>query len=157
MKKIIALFLVLTLGVAGIFPGVSPAFAAEADWQVVSQMTEYLADGTPVTVTLSVQPTRARGRSYTVSGKKDYTYGSQWSFTVYGTFSVNEGVSVSCTGNSYSYSIGNSEWTLVTGSSGRSGATATASGVMRQTRQGAVLQTVYPSVSVSCDAYGNLS
>lgn len=37
------------------------------------------------------------------------------------------------------------------------GATATASGTMRQSRQGHTLQTVYPSVSVSCDKYGNLS
>ncbi len=153
MKKIIALFLVLALGVACI----SPAFAAEPAWQVVSQTTEYLPDGTPVTVTVSVQPTFARASTYTVNGKKDYTYGDQWVFTVYGTFTVTQGVSASCTADRYTYSIGNSEWSLISGSSSHSGATATASGTMRQSRQGHTLQTVYPSVSVSCDKYGNLS
>ena len=120
MKRVFALLLTLILCL-GCLPA---AFAAEPEYEIIHETTEYLPDGTKVTVTLSVQPVRTRGRVYTVNGKKDYTYGSDWTFTV---------------------------------TSGHSGATATASGTMTRYYGGAPVQTVYPSVSVSCDKYGNLS
>lgn len=153
MKRVFALLLTLILCL-GCLPA---AFAAEPEYEIIHETTEYLPDGTKVTVTLSVQPVRTRGRVYTVNGKKDYTYGSDWTFTVYGSFSVNEGVSVSCTSDSYGSSIFNSAWTRASGTSGHSGATATASGTMTRYYGGAPVQTVYPSVSVSCDKYDNLS
>ena len=142
MKRVFALLLTLILCL-GCLPA---AFAAEPEYEIIHETTEYLPDGTKVTVTLSVQPVRTRGRVYTVNGKKDYTYGSDWTFTVYGSFS-----------DSYGSSIFNSAWTRASGTSGHSGATATASGTMTRYYGGAPVQTVYPSVSVSCDKYGNLS
>ena len=153
MKRVFSLLLALVLCLA-CFPA---AFAAEPEYEILRETTEYLPDGTKVTVTLSAQPVRTRGRVYTVNGNRDYSYGSDWTFTVYGSFSVNEGVSVSCTSDSYGSSIFNSAWTRVSGTSSHSGATATASGTMTRYYGGAPVQTVYPSISVSCDKYGNFS
>ena len=116
-----------------------------------------IADGTPVTVTLYASTVRTRGGSYQISGHKDYTYGSDWTFTVHGTFKVNQGSSVSCTASSYGTSISNTSWRCTSGSATHSGATATARGTMTRYAMGVAVQTEYPSVSVSCDKYGNLS
>ena len=97
MKKFIALLLTLAL-CAALLPA---ALAAEPGFRVVSETTELLPDGTEVRVVVSEQRVQTRGRVYSKSGKKDYIYGSEWTFTVYGTFSINEGVSATCTADSY--------------------------------------------------------
>lgn len=66
MKRVFALLLTLILCL-GCLPA---AFAAEPEYEIIHETTEYLPDGTKVTVTLSVQPVRTRGRVYTVNGKK---------------------------------------------------------------------------------------
>lgn len=152
MKKLLAVVLVLCVAMGGF-----AALAQGPEYEMISQTREYLADGTPVTVTLYASTVRTRGGSYTQIGKKDYTYGSDWTFTVYGTFQVNQGSSVSCTASSYGTSISNTSWRCTSGSATHSGATATAHGTMSRYRLGSVTQTEYPSVSVSCDKYGNLS
>ena len=153
MKKFIALFLTLAL-CAALLPA---ALAAEPGFRVVSETTEILPDGTEVTVIVSEQTVQTRGRVYSKVGKKDYIYGSEWTFTVYGTFSINEGVSATCTADSYGVSIGNAEWAKQSASSGHGGNTAYASGTMTRYVQGQAVQNIYPSVSVSCDANGTIS
>lgn len=153
MKKLTALFLTLILCLA-LFPA---ALAAEPEFQIIRETTEILPDGTEVRVVLSEQTVRTRGRVYSKIGKKDYSYGSDWVFTVYGTFSINEGVSATCTADSYAVSIANSAWAQQAASSGHGGNTAYASGTMSRYALGAIVQNIYPSVSVSCDANGNLS
>ncbi|MFR9214899.1 MAG: hypothetical protein ACLVKK_01460 [Ruthenibacterium sp.] len=152
MKKLLAVVLVLCVAMGGF-----AALAQGPEYEMISRTREYLADGTPVTVTLYASTVRTRGGSYTQTGKKDYTYGSDWIFTVYGTFQVNQGSSVSCTASSYGTSISNTSWRCTGGSATHSGATATARGTMSRYRLGSVTQTEYPLVSVSCDKYGNLS
>ncbi len=151
MKKLLAVVLVLCAAMGGF-----AALAQGPEYKMISQTREYLADGTPVTVTLYAGTVRTRGGSYTQIGKKDYTYGSDWTFTVYGTFQVNQGSSVSCTASSYGTSIGNASWRCMGGSATRSGATATARGTMTRYAVGVAVQTVYPSVSVSCDKSGRV-
>ena len=152
MKKLLAVVLVLCVAMGGF-----AALAQGPEYEMISRTREYLADGTPVTVTLYASTVRTRGGSYQIIGNKDYTYGSDWTFTVYGTFQVNQGSSVSCTASSYGTSIGNASWRCTGGSATRSGATATARGTMTRYAVGVAVQTVHPSVSVSCDKYGNLS
>ncbi len=153
MKKYIALFLTLVLCLAF----VPAALAAEPAYKIVSESTETLPDGTVVTVVVSEQIVQTRGRVYSKVGRKDYIYGTEWTFTVYGTFSINEGVSVSCTADSYGVSISNTAWAKRSASSSHSGNSAYASGTMSLYSQGQIKQNIYPSVSVSCDAYGNIS
>ncbi len=153
MKKYIALFLTLVLCLAF----VPAALAAEPAYKIVSESTEILPDGTVVTVVVSEQIVQTRGRVYSKVGRKDYIYGTEWTFTVYGTFSINEGVSATCTADSYGVSIGNAEWAKQSASSGHSGNSAYASGTMTRYVQGHAVQNIYPSVSVSCDANGTIS
>ena len=152
MKKLLAVVLVLCVAMGGF-----AALAQGPEYEMISQTREYLADGTPVTVTLYASTVRTRGGSYQISGHKDYTYGSDWTFTVHGTFKVNQGSSVSCTASSYGTSISNTSWRCTSGSATHSGATATARGTMTRYAMGVAVQTEYPSVSVSCDKSGNLS
>ena len=155
MKKVFAVFMILALCLT--FVPAAMAADTNDNYRVVSETKETLPDGTVVTVRVRVQPVLTRGRVYNVNGAKDYIYGSDWTFTVYGTFTVNEGVSATCIADSYSVSISNSEWRKQQGSSGHGGNTAYASGTMSRYFAGAVVQNIYPSVSVSCNSYGQFS
>lgn len=134
----------------------SVAVQAEAPQSVlVSQYTEYYADGSSCVISVyqDVPSTRARG---TTSGSKNCDHRDEngivvWTLTVYGSYSYN-GVSATCTSASYGYTIHNSAWSRVSGSAARSGNTATAYGTFAKDGQ-----NHSASVSLSCDANGNLS
>lgn len=134
----------------------SPSVYAEDSQRIlVSQYTETYEDGTSCVVSVyqDVAPTRTSG---TISGTKNYDYkdisGSvAWTLTVYGSYSYN-GVSATCTSVSCGYSIADSSWSRVSTSKSRSGNTATAYGTFAKGGQ-----NQSASVSLSCDANGNLS
>lgn len=134
----------------------SVAVQAQAPQSVlVSQHTEYYEDGSSCVISVyqDVPSTRASG---TTRGYKDYDYKDErnvivWTLTVYGSYSYN-GISATCTNASYGYTIHNNAWSRVSGSASRSGNTATAYGTF--TKSG---QNQSASVSLSCDANGNLS
>ena len=152
MKKILSILFVAVFCLACL----PVVFADNASYQVVSQTIEYTPDGTPITITLSVQPHRTRSGAYIVNGKKDYSYGSDWTFTVYGSFSVNPGVSVTCSAATYGVATYNYAWSKTAGTAYPSGATAIASGTMTEYHAGAAVRTVNPYITVSCDKNGNL-
>ena len=128
------------------------AYAQAPQETLVSQYTEYYADGSYAVVTV-YENTNAR--AMWTSGEKSYNYydgGLAWTLTVYGSFSYNNS-SATCTGASYGISISNSAWSCESGSSGTDGATANASATMVKDNG----RRVNASVSLSCDGNGNLS
>lgn len=112
-------------------------------------------DSSYVIITLRENSVNTRANPYTKNGSKDYTYvlngTAQWTFTVYGTFTVVPGSSCTCTNSAYGFNTSVSGWSLSSADSSHSGSTATAWGTVTGPK------TVNPRVSVSCDANGNLS
>lgn len=131
------------------------AYAAEPEEILISQSTEFYEDGTSCVISVyqDIPSTRASG---TTTGHKDYDYKDErnvivWTLTVHGSYSYN-GVSATCTSVSCGYSIADSSWSRVSTSKSRSGNTATAYGTFAKGGQ-----NQSASVSLSCDANGNLS
>ncbi len=80
-----------------------------------------------------------------------------FSFTVHGTFSVNSGVSASCTKSSYSYSITNKAWELKSASATRSGNKAIANAEFIKKLVFVTVDTFDANIVLACDSNGNLS
>lgn len=155
MKRLSILFFSLTLLLFSLCPK-----AVLADSRTESNIV-YYPDGSYVVTTLHIEPSASRSSSktaaktatgYSADGTKLYT------ITVNGTFSINSGVSVSCTSVSYSKSILSNTWNLISASTSRnnsstSKASATATGYFKGT--GGETRTLSPTVY--CDKNGNIS
>lgn len=150
MKKIVAFLLVLVLSVALCIP----ALAAEPQEIVVSRQVQQLSEDAYVIITLTESPVFTRAGAYEKTGHRNYDYVLhgvlQWTFTVQGVFTVNPGVSSVCTNSGYGFTPYVTSWSLSSPSSSYSGNTATAKGTVTGEN------TVYPSVSISCDSNGKL-
>lgn len=130
--------------------------SAESSGKIISQTTEYYEDGTYAVIT--VVETEPVTRASTKGGEKTHTEynpdGSvAWEFTVYGTFSVDIGTSVTCTNSSYSVNIVSSEWRRVSSIAKRSGNQAIGDASFINGSG----ETRSCHVVLSCDKYGNLS
>lgn len=166
MKKFISIILsVIILGSVCSF--VTSAVAVDtnqSDNKVISETVEYYSDGSSVVITVaeSVNTIMTRATTYSKSGSKTYTMRNSngdvlWKFIVNGTFSVNSGVSASCTSASYSTSSLASGWSLKSGSSSRSGNQAIGDGTFQHKTLFIVTDTKSCHVVLNCDANGNLS
>ena len=130
MKKLSALIIsaLLFTGMLGLNTGA--AAAEQKNQTLVSQTTEYFEDGSSVIISVYEDDMPAtRAGTFTKSGSKTYTMKNNsgkklWSFTLNGSFSVNSGVSSSCTSSSYSSKIEDDAWSLKTASAVKSGFSA---------------------------------
>lgn len=128
-------------------------FAQETDEEVIE-----LADGSYYTVTIQESVNRASG---TKTGNKTKTYYNsdgvaQWKLVVTGTFSYN-GSSATCTASSSSVTILDSSWYTISKSATKSANTATANANMGKKVLGVTTTKIPATVTLSCDANGNLS
>jgi len=124
-------------------------------------------DGLYITVSVfETKNTATKAIPYTTvyekTGKKTYTAKNAdketlFSFTVHGTFSVNSGVSASCTKSSYSYSITNKAWELKSASATRSGNKAIANAEFIKKLVFVTVDTFDANIVLACDSNGNLS
>ncbi|MBE6762909.1 MAG: hypothetical protein E7553_00935 [Ruminococcaceae bacterium] len=140
--------------------------AQEADsFRIVSETIETFEDGFSIVTTISEENLTAENAaragynktgSKTVTGK-DQTGAVCWTFTVTGTFVVNEGVVSACITARYSHTISNSAWSLQSGNAAKTGNQAVASGTFIKKALGVTVQTVDTSVTLTCDKYGVLS
>ena len=107
MKKFIAFCFCIVLGFTTALPSGTISVYAEnpekSDEQIISQTTEYLENGSYITITISEKTYQtARGTAYYKNGSKSYTLYNKDNdelcrFTVSGSFYVNPGISSSCT------------------------------------------------------------
>lgn len=119
--------------------------------------TIYYDDGSYMTVEVICSPARA---TWSVTGNKQYTYYesngvAQWKAVLKGTFTYT-GSSASCTESSVDVTIYNSAWYVGSKQASKSGNTAKASVTMKRTYND-VTATVPVSLTLTCDANGNLS
>lgn len=131
---------------------------------VISETVEYYPDGSSVVITVaeSVNKNSVRANTYSKSGTKTYTALNSsgdvlWKFIVKGTFSVNSGVSATCTSASYSTASLASGWSLKSGSSYASGNKAIGDGTFQHKILFIVTDTKSCHIVLNCDANGNLS
>lgn len=150
IKRLIGLF-VLSLLFLVCIP--ATATAAERTDSVL-----YMDDGSYFIVETVEYGMRASG---TKTGKKSYTYYdsdnvSQWNATLTGKFTYT-GSSATCTSSSVDVTIYDSSWVVAYKLAGKSGNKATASITMSDKLAGVTIISVPVSLSLSCDANGNLS
>lgn len=115
-------------------------------------------DGSYLVETIETIDSRASG---TKSGSKIHSYyaadGSlEWKATLSGTFTYT-GNSATCTSSSCSVSISNSEWYTISKSASKSGSSANASVTMGKKLLGVTVAQVPITITLTCDANGNLS
>ena len=166
MKKIFSM--VLAIVILSSFCSISINAAApsidKSNERIISETVKYYADGSSVVITVAERVTKVadRATAYSKSGSKTYTMCNSggdvlWKFTVHGTFSVNAGVSATCTNTSYSTSNIASGWSLKSGSSYASSNKAIGDGTFEHKVLFIVTETKSCHVVLTCDVNGNLS
>lgn len=125
--------------------------AAEAEWIT-------FPDGSYMTIELITSQTKASG---SVTGSKKSTYYSnsgavEWIAVLTGSFSYT-GSGSTCTASSMNITIQNNAWYIASKSATKSGNTAYGSATMGLRVGGITTNTVPVSLSLNCDANGNLS
>ena len=155
MKKVISFALLLVM-VTTIFP--FSALAADTS-TVADNSTEiiYLADGDYIVVTRGEYVARASGSK---TGYVTYTYvnsgTTMWTATLTASFTYT-GSSATCTNSALGISISDSHYYEVSRSVGHSGNTATADFTMGYRVLGVTVSTSPYTLTLSCDANGNLT
>ena len=112
--------------------------------------------------TILIQDSTSRATSSTKSGQKTTYYKSSsgvtlWSVTVKASFSYTYGKSSTCTSVTGSSASSSVAWKVSSASSKKNGNTATASATGYHYTNGALVESLSRSVSLSCDIYGYLS
>ncbi len=167
MKKIIA-FLISTVMIVTMFSSTIFTVNAEennplADGIIVSETTEYLSDGTSITtIVMDTTNITTYGTTYTKTGSaakiaRNDKGQELWRITVNGTFSVNAGVSATCTKVSHSYTITDTAWQNESISSSKSANIASATGKFIRKVLFVTVETREATATLTCDKNGNLS
>ncbi len=165
LKKFLSLFSCTVLVLfSAISAGAESQNANQSNSVIVSESIEYYPDGSSaiITVSESVDLVSSYAAAYAKSGTKTYRMRNKdgeilWKFIVSGTFTVNPGVSATCTKTSYSKSDLASGWDLKSGSSYASGNQAIGDGTFQHKTLFIVTDTKSCHVVLSCDKNGNLS
>lgn len=150
MKRMISYLLVITLLIF-----VMPIHTYAATNEILVMQFE---DGSYMTDMLSIQEGRASG---TKTGTRTRSYYASdntllWQVVLTGKFSYT-GSSSSCTSSSVSANIYSSDWYTVSKSASKSGNTASANAVIGEKLLGVTVDKVNVSLTLSCNANGNLS
>lgn len=166
MKKLLTLLMTtifLAVGLSGTPLSAHAAINDTAHEQIISETTEYFEDGSSVTIIVSEESTAlTRASAYSKSGSKHYVFFDQdkvelWRFTVHGTFTVNPGISATCTEDSYSIDISDNAWKNESASIYHSGNQAIGDAVFIEKLLFITIDTINCNVVLSCDSDGNLS
>lgn len=118
----------------------------------------YFEDGSYLTIFVNQDNSRASG---TKTASKTYQYTDSdgdiaWKAVLTGTFSYT-GYSAQCTSSYVDVTIYNSGWYVVSESAGKSGSSATGDITMGLKKLGITVKKVPLSMTLTCDANGNLS
>ena len=131
MKKLLSVVCALVMAFSlALLPCLAEANAEEKNIStLISEGIKYFPDGSSiVTQVFEAEVITSKG-TVTKNGFKTAAYRDSnnnilCSFTIHGTFSVNTGVSATCTAASYSYTAPGSGWSLKTASATKSGSSA---------------------------------
>lgn len=160
MKRILMCLLVLVLATCMI----STVSAQESNTRVVSEVVEYSDDGSYIVTTVceEISSNGIARAGYNKTGSKTvtgYTADNSvaWTFTVTGTFVVNEGVVSACTTARYSYTTPISAWSLKSGNAAKTGNQAIGSATFVKKVLGITVNTEEVTCTLTCNKYGVLS
>ncbi len=153
MKKILTIIFVLLLGLTPI-----NTFALEST--VESRTIEYLGDGIYVETTIE-SPNISTYATNTITKTKTNRYKNSkgtvlYTVSVTGTFKYT-GSSSTCTSATVNATTSINDWKVISKSASKSGNKATGKATVKQYIEGKVVQTKYPSVTLTCSATGVLS
>lgn len=166
MKKFLSLILTTVILVSLLSFNVSAVSydISAANEIIISETTEYFEDGSSITTTVTqqVNDIETFATTKTVSGSKTATIKNSdgdvlFKFKVNGTFSVNVGVSATCTAVSCSASDLASGWSLDSYTTSKSSNKANATGVFKHKVLFVTNVTQEVSGTLACDANGTLS
>ena len=165
MKKYLSIVLTLVIAISLFNFGASAASPDRTGENeiIISETTDYFADGSSITTTITQKVSDiSTFATKTVSGSKTSAFKNSdgdvlFKFKVNGTFSVNMGVSATCTAVSCSASDLASGWSLDSYTTSKSGNTAKANGIFKHKVLFVTNVTREVIVTLSCDANGVLS
>jgi len=121
---------------------------------------DYLDDGI-IVETIIAESYLSLYAENTKSGKKTKNYKNDsgkilYSVTVHGTFNYN-GSTSKCTSSTIEVISNTSDWKVYSKSASKSGNKAIGKATMKRYYNGTLLETQYPSVTLTCDKNGKLS
>lgn len=159
MKKIIAFVLS-----AVIIIDILPTISANAECNSTESEIFYYDDGSyaVITITYGLASNVEVNTSKSIkSGSKTFSYyddsgALKWTATLTASFTY-DGSTSSCTSANCTVTIYDSDWYVISNNSGYTGNTATANVTMRRRYLGVTVKTVPVTITLSCDANGNLS
>lgn len=128
-----------------------------------TQSVEYYEDGSSLTITLEELPVLTRGTTFDKSGNglltfRDNDGNKMWEVRFYVTFRVNQGVSATCTDAYFTApTIYDSTWRYVTNTVSKNGNSASGTITMKKYFMGLPVRTETPSITITCDNFGNLT
>ena len=135
------------------------AHSSQENFESINPEITYNDDGSYVITTLEIIPSSRT--TNVISGKKTATaYNSndvaQWSFTLSATFHYEKGITATCTSVSHAHSIFNSDWTISSESSSKSGNVAYGTATGKKTILFITTEEKTVDVQISCDSNGTL-
>ena len=151
MKKIISvvlIFITVFVSIPFSIAETNPSALSDTTGYYVTELNEVFPDGDSGT----------RGYRYFVKTLSYYDSNDQkqWDMKLAGAFSFDE-TSVTCTSASVTYTIYNSNWHFQSKNAWPSGNTANGTLTMAKKFLGITVQTVTKSLTITCDANGNIS
>lgn len=156
MKKLVSIF-VLTISLMIV---IAPSASATSETPQCNSYIEYYEDGS-YTITIVRQYPSTRASNETITKEKIVSlYNSsdelQWDYTLIGTFNLDYGVSVVCTGSTFSYEIYDDSWSLTAHNNGYYDNMATGTATFKKKFLFITISTYDIDAEVGCDIYGNV-
>ncbi|GEM_PF-479507 len=136
---------------------------ASQNGTVIKETIEYLSNGDYIVTTIVDEtPITPYATTFTKTGSKTHTRRNAdgdilFQFTIHGTFSVNSGVSATCTAASYSINIVEDAWQNETASASRSANKAIGDAKFIRKLLFVTVDSATIQVILTCDSNGNLS
>lgn len=165
MKKIFLFLISVTMWIAAFQTTTLPSYAksgSETMERAANETMVYFEDGSYMTITLKEEIAANPRASYDRKASKDVILHNSsgkelWRFTVYGSFSVNPGISAACTAASYSVSISDSAWQNESASASYTGNQAIGDAAFIRKLLGITVESKSCHVVLTCDSDGNFS
>lgn len=129
---------------------------------MVSETVNYLKDGSKITTRIYENPVNTYASTYTKNGQKSLTCEDDkgtalWKYTVTGTFTIESGVSATCTRANGTPTSYDSAWSAYSNNVSRSGNKATGVIRMQEHWMGLVVQDFTETVTLTCSVNGTFS
>ncbi len=169
MKKILAIILtamLLTFAPLNAICAESPEHISVETYETSSTTVRFEDGSYMVTVIRQSSITKStistKSTTYTKLGEKivnlyDSKDNLQWTYTLTGTFKVNEGVSAICTNSTYSSVIYENAWSLTAHENSYSNNIAYGTAVYKKKVLFITTNTYDIDVSIGCNIYGNIA